>query len=469
MSESAATNHEPPPSLSLWDAVSIIVGIVVGVSVFKVPCLVFQNVASPLAGLGVWLAAGVLALIGALCYAELATRFRRGGEYVFLSRAFGRRVGFLYGWAQLTGVFSGSIGSMAYVFADYAQQTFRLESGHAVVLSLTAVASLTALHVLGVRASKSVQNVLTLAKVAGLLAILVVGLLAPAADSLTTSRPVAGSSLGLAFILVLYAYGGWNDAAFVAAEVKQPDRNIPRALGGGMLAITVLYLLINLAYFRGLGFEGARASFTPASDLMAGSSFLSIEQRGWAQKLIGVVVMTSALGAVHGLLFTGSRLYAAMGADHPLFASLGRWHPSLKSPVWALLAQALTTSLLIVIVGTEDGRQAVDVCVTTVGRAPIPWAKFDGGFETLVAATSPIFWGFFLLNGVALFLFRLRSLPEQPTFRVPGYPVLPIVFCLTCAYMLWQSLAYAGDLTLLALIPLAVGLPLNEWSNAMRR
>ena len=462
------TNHEPPPSLSLWDAISIIVGIVVGVSVFKVPFLVFQNVASPLAGLGVWLAAGALMLIGALCYAELATRFRRGGEYVFLSRAFGRRAGFLYGWAQLTGVFSGSIGLMAYVFADYAQQTFALEKSNGVMLAIAAVAALTALHVLGVRASKSVQNVLTVAKVAGLLAILVVGLLAPCEESLTTSRPLADANLGLAFILVLYAYGGWNDAAFVAAEVKQPDRNIPRALVGGMLAIMVLYVLLNLAYFRGLGLDGVRGSFTPASDLMARSSLLSTGQRAWAQKLIGAVVMASALGAVHGLLFTGSRLYAALGADHPLFASLGRWHPTLKSPVWALLAQALLTSVLIAVVGTEQGRNAIDLCVTRLGRDPIPWAKFQGGFDTLLSATAPVFWGFFLLNGVALFLFRMRPLAEQPTFRVPGYPVLPIIFCLTCAYMLWQSLAYAGDLTLLALIPLAIGLPLNESSNRMR-
>ncbi len=459
----------PQQTLGLWDAISIIVGIVVGVSIFRVPSTVMQNVSSGWAALGVWASAGVLALVGALCYAELATRHRNGGEYTFLTRAFGRSFGFLFGWAQLTGVFSGSIGSMAYVFGDYGAATFGLEPSAVPLLALSSIAALTVLHVLGVETSKAVQNFLTVAKVCGLSLLLIVGLNGPGSDSLASTLDVNGPGVGLAWILILYAYGGWNDSAFVAAELKDPHRNIPRALGGGMLAIIVLYVLINLAYFRGLGFAGMRDSGTPAVDLMQQATLLPESWRGVSAKVVGVIVMISALGAVHGLLFTGSRLFAVMGTEHPLFAGLGRWHARLGTPVAALLAQASMTALLVVLVGTGAGRDLVDLIVVKIGRSPIPWRQYFGGFETLLAATAPVFWGFFVLNSIAVFVLRRRDAIEPAAFRVPLYPLTPLVFCATCLYMLWQSVVYAKDLSLLALLPLLIGIPLFVVSERLRK
>lgn len=456
-------------SLSLWDAISIIVGIVVGVSIFKVPALVFSNVSSGIAGLGLWLLAGGLCLVGALCYAELTTRFRGGGgEYLFLTRAFGREVGFLYGWAQLTGVFSGAIGTMAYVFADYAIQWTGSNSAFGVWWAIAAIWALTIVHVLGVKSGKTVQNVLTLVKVVGLLSLLLVGLSSSAHESLLTSEPAKNPSLGLAMILVLYAYGGWNDAAFVASEVRQPQRNIPRALTGGMLVIVLLYGLVNWAYLRGLGLNGLRSSFTPASDLMAHAEWMSPALRSIATKLVGLLVMASALGAVHGLLFTGSRLYFAMGVEHSLFKRLGRLHAELGSPLWALVAQAAMTTLLILTVGTPTGRASVDWSVSWLGRDPIPWDKYYGGFDTLLASTAPVFWSFFLLNGIALFVFRIRSIGDANCFRVPLYPLTPLIFCSTCSFMLYQSILYAQDLTWLALLPLLAGIPIYYLSSSLR-
>lgn len=456
--------------LSLWDAVSIIVGIVVGVSIFKVPNLVFLNVSSGAQGLGVWLAAGILCFVGALCYAELATRCQgRGGEYLFLTKAYGPFVGFLYGWAQLAGVFSGAIGSMAFTFSDYGTSAFDLGESSGVPLAIGAIATLTAIHILGVRSGKTVQNILTISKVLGLFALLAVGFGSTTKSDLSVVQEPQNANIGFAMIMVLYAYGGWNDAAFVASEVKDPQRNIPRALAGGVLAIISLYLLVNWAYFRGLGLEGIRGSSTPASDLMTQAEWLGPNIRGGASRLVSILVMTSALGAVHGLLFTGSRLYSALGVEHSAFARLGHWHSGLGSPVWALVVQAAMTSAMILAVGTEHGRNAIDGCVTTLGRSPIPWSDYYGGFNTLVAATAPVFWAFFLLNGIALFVLRSRSTGQSSGFRVPLYPLTPIVFCLTCVFMLYQSLLYAGDLTLIALIPLAAGIPLWIWSRRRAR
>jgi amino acid transporter len=464
-------------SLSLWDAVSIVVGIVVGVSIFKIPAIVFSNVATPLDGLLVWLAAGVLCLVGALCYAELATLHRRsGGDFVYLSQAYGRWPGFLFGWAQLTGVFSGSIGSIAYVFADYvpklswspdpatakgvldaASQT-PPESG--VMWAVFAVVLLTTFHVLGVKTGKTIQNVLTIAKVVGLGAILVLGFTSDLTLDLNQELPVNGPGFGLAMILVMYAYGGWNDAAFVVSEVKEPQRNVPKALIGGLGAIVVLYLLVNTAYLKGIGFEGLRESGTPAADVVANSRLLGPDGQSFAIRAISLLVMISALGAVHGLIFTGSRLYAALGTDHSVFSKLGNWSARLGTPIWALVAQAGLAIVLILAVGTEAGKQTVDWCVGLIGRKPIPWDNYEGGFETLVAATAPVFWGFFLLSGLSVFVFRTHWPDRERPFKVPLYPLVPTIFVITSMWMLCESIKFAGDLALLALIPLGLGLPI---------
>ncbi len=464
--DSPPGDNDPQASLSLWDAVSIIVGIVVGVSIFKVPGLIFANVSSPLEGLVAWRLGAVVAVCGALTYAELATLHRKtGGEYVYLSRAYWPWLGFLFGWAQLTGVFSGSIGTMAYVFADYAIVLFDWEASAGVGLTLFSVLLLTTLHILGVKTSTTVQNVLTLSKLIGLAMLLAVGLLAGSNESLTTEMPAGGGGFGLAMVFILYAYGGWNDAAMVSVEIHDSKRNVPKSLLIGIGLISCIYLLVNFAYLRGLGFAAIRESGTPATDVIANSKLLSPTIRGWSVQAIAVLVMLSALGAVHGLIFTGSRLYAALGSDHGLFEKLGHWHPKLGSPVWSLIVQAALTSLLIVTVGTETGRRCVDAVVTTVGRDPVPWENFGGGFDTLLAATAPVFWSFFLLSGTTVFVFRIRQPEADRPFRTPLYPVVPLVFMLSCVYMIYSSVSYAGDLALLALIPLAAGVPIYLLSS----
>lgn len=456
-------------SLSLWDAVSIIVGIVVGVSIFKAPSIVFANVQTPLGGLTAWLLGAGIALCGALTYAELATLQRAaGGEYVYLTRAYGRWVGFVFGWAQLTGVFSGSIAQMAYVFADYARQwsgdASAAEANTAdpgVWIAVLVILAVSGVHICGVRTGKTVQNLLTLAKVVGLAGLLIVGLSSTAPEVVSAvPAEVRGPGFSLAMILVLYAFGGWNDSVFVAAEVRQPERNVPRALLLGLMIVAVLYLLVNLALLQGLGFEAVRMSAAPAWDLIENASVLSPAMQQTGARGIGLLVMISAVGAVHGLIFTGSRLFAALGRDHTVFKLLGHWHPTTGSPVWSLTAQGLLAVLLTLTVGTPSGRNIVDAAAVGLGGSPIPWQDYGGGFETLVAATAPVFWTFFCLSGLSLFVFRLREPHSARPFRVPLFPVVPLAFCLSSAWMVWSSVTYAGWLTLIAVVPLVCGLPL---------
>jgi amino acid transporter len=444
--------------------VSIIIGIVVGAGIYETPPRIFSMVPSAGAAIALWVVCGLLALVGALCYAELASTYpRSGGDYVYLGRAFGPWLGFLFGWAQLSVILTGSIGMMAYVFADYAVKLWGLDPGWGTPCAALAVAGLTLLNALGVVFGKGTQNVLTAAKVLGLGGILAAGFLWPASPAERTAAVVPGeTSLAFALVFVFLTYGGWNDAAFVAAEVRNGARNIPRALLLGTGAITLLYVLVNLAYLSGLGFEAARNSRAIAADVLAKP--LGV----FGERAMCVLVMVSALGAVNGLIFAGARVYSSLGADHPLFAWLGRWSQTRGAPLGALVTQAAICLGMVALVGTEAGRQAADAALAALGLQPLPEGG-RSGFDTLLRCTAPVFWLFFLLTGLSLFVLRERDAGRPRPFRAPFYPYLPLVFCATCVYMLNSSADYAGRYGLVGGGLLLIGLPLYEVSRHLRR
>jgi len=470
MANSTPTLDGPSsPRLGAWDTASLIVGIVVGTAIFRAPQLVFENTLGPWTALGVWLAGGVLCLVGALCYAELATTYpRNGGDYEYLSRAGGRWLGFLFGWAQLAVILPGSIGAMAYAFADYTARLFDLPPGGTSLawIAAVAVAGLSALNLLGLAVGKSLQNVLTAAKILGLAGVIAAGLAWGSAETLAAPAAPLGPkaptpSLALALVFVLYAYGGWNDAVFVAAEVRDPRRNLTRALLLGVGGITLLYLATNAAYLAVLGFDAARETSTPAA------AVLQQAVGPWAGKAVSLLVMVSALGAINGMILAGSRVYATVGEDHRLFAWLGLWNARSAVPVVALAVQAAIALGLIVAVGTPAGRAALDAGLTGLGLAALPWERFSGGFDMLVAGTAPVFWAFFLLTGLSVFVLRAIDPGRVRPFRVPLFPLPPILFCATCLYMLHASARFAGALTLLGVVPLALGVPLWAISRRM--
>ncbi len=449
-------SHPVNAQLGLWDAVSIIVGIVIGTSIYQTAPLIFSLSNNPWTALGVWALGGFLSLVGALCYAELATAYpRSGGDYVYLTRAFGSIIGFLFGWAQIVVILTGSIGMMGFVFGDYAVQLWDLPKERAVQLAFAAVLGLALLNVLGVVLGKWVQNLLSLAKVLGLGGIIISGFGWGTSHAATWPAPSVelNAPLGVALILVLYAYGGWNDAAFVAADLRD-RRQIPKALLIGTGLVTIVYLLVNFAYLQGLGYDGAKESKAIASDVL----HLSLGRFGF--KAMCVLVMISALGAINGLIFTGSRVCSALGAEHSVFAMLGRWHPKLGSPLWSLLTLAAVSLAMIVGVGTDAGQNAIDSALSAITGHTIPWQKYDGGFTTLFAGTAPVFWTFFLLTGLSIFVLRMKDAHVERPFRIPLYPLVPLVFCAMCGYGIYSSMTYAKWVSLLGWIPLAVGVPL---------
>jgi amino acid transporter len=457
------TAGESRPLLSLTDAVSIIVGIVIGSTIYKMPPFICGIVADPVWTLALWGIGGILAFIGALCYAELTSTYpHAGGDYYYLSRAFGPWAGFLFGWGQLTAILTASIGAMAFVFAEYGLKLHTFGEGTETVFALAAVAALTAMNIAGIVFGKLTQNILTGLKVVGLAGILISGFAFGKEPTpfVATSAPM-GPPIGLAMIFILYAYGGWNDAAFVAAEVRNPQRNTPIALLAGVAGITIIYVAVNAAYMNGLGYEGVRNSQAVAADV------LSLSLGDFGAKAMSILVMVSALGAVNGLILTGSRVYETLGRDYSLFAVLGRRNEQSGSPVAALLIQLAIVATMILAFGTQTGRDLVNRGLSACGFSPLPFQKDFGSFETLVAATAPAFWGFFLLTGLALFALRERDPDIHRPFQVPLYPLLPLIFIGTCFYMLFKAIDYSGSLALLGAAPLAVGVPLY-WLSPRR-
>jgi amino acid transporter len=445
------------PRLGLWDTVSIIVGIVVGTAIFRSTPMVFQNAGAPGRAIALWLVGGVLAWCGAVCYAELATTYPRdGGDYEYLKRAFGPWFGFLFAWAQLTAIISGNIAIMACAFADYGVRLWPDWNARAVWLAIAPVIALSVLNALGVVAGKWTQNLLTVAKVVGIAGLVMAGLWSAVSGSAKPPAVVAvaansSANFGLALVFVLYAYGGWTHAAYVAAEVRDQRRNLPRALMLGIAGVAVVYLTVNAAYLAALGFDGASQTRTPATDVLE----LACGPRGG--QAISLLVMLSALGAINGMVLTAPRIYAVWGADYPALAWLGAWNRRTAAPLAAIAVQAAIAALLIALVGTATGRDLFDVALRRIGLAALPWGDFLGGFEMLVAGSAPVFWGLCLLTGVAVFVLRAKDRAAERPFRIPLFPLPPLVFCGTCAYMLWASLAYARWLTLIGVLPLVLG------------
>lgn len=454
--ESATTNLPGRPRLGLWDAISIIIGIVVGTSIFRATATIFDNAGGPWTALALWIAGGGLVWCGAVCYAELATTYPRdGGDYEYLNRAFGRWCGFLFAWAQITCIISGNIAIMAYAFADYALRLWPAATNYSLSLTLGPVAALSVLNVAGIVAGKVTQNILTAAKVIGLGGIVLVGLLfagqSPQPPAVTQDTSTA--NLGLALVFVLYAYGGWVHAAYVAAEVRDQRRNLPRALVLGIFGVMLIYVAVNTAYLHALGFDAARRADTPAADVLE----LAMGPAG--ARAISLLVMLSALGAINGMILTGTRIYAVWGADYPGLAWLGAWNRHTSAPVAAIALQAIIAMLLVVLVGTEGGRQSFDLALSYFGGRGLPWDEYRGGFNTLIAGSAPTYWFLCLLTTVSVFVLRFRQPAIDRPFRIPWFPLPALLFCATCTFMLYSSALYAGWLSLVGVVPLAIGAP----------
>jgi len=418
----AATAGEgaPRPALSVFDAVMIITGIVIGGGIFALPPAIAGLTGSLDWMLIAWGVGAALTLVGALCYAEMASAFpHAGGDYHFLTRAFGRDLSFFFGWARVTVILTGSIAMLGFVCGDYLTRVLDLGTHSSAVYAALVIVALTLVNIAGLRESARTQNVLTAVEVSGLLLVVLAGLLvtAPPATAPAAAATSSGgmpAMFGLALVFVLFTFGGWNEAAYISAEVKGGRRAILKVLVISILLLTAIYLVFVLALVKGLGFDGLKASKAVGADMMR-AAFGPL-----GEKLIGAMVAVAALTSINATMIVGARNNFALGQDWPLLSFMSRWHGVRNAPVVALLVQSGIALLLVAVAAVEKG-----------------------GVATMVEFTAPVFWGFLVLVGVGFFVLRFRYAHVPRPFKVPGYPVLPIAFIATCGYLFYSSITYA--------------------------
>lgn len=426
----------PGRSLTALDGAVLVVGVVLGVGIFRSPSVVAANSGDGLLFLALWVVGGAISLVGALCYAELATAYPdAGGEYHIIGRTYGWPLGFLVAWSRMAVIQTGSIAILAYVFGDYAAAIVPLDGAGPPVWAAGVVVALTAVNVAGLRPGRWTQYVLTGGAVAALVGVVAAGFLLPASGAPAPppdagGAEAGGTSVGLALIFVLLAFGGWSEGAYVSAEIRDRSRGIGRVLLWGTGAITLLYVLANAAYLAGLGLEGVAGSDAVAADL------LEAVAGPWGGRVVSGAIILAALSSANATVITGARSNYALGRDWPLFSVLGGWSKDREAPVAALVVQGGVALLLV-------GFGAVQ----------------RSGFEAMVEYTAPVFWLVLLFTGAAVIVQRRRDPGTERPYRVPAYPLTPLLFCASAGYMVYSSVRNAGDGALLGLAVMALGLP----------
>jgi basic amino acid/polyamine antiporter, APA family len=444
--------------LSAFDAIAIVLGVVIGSGIFALPAMVAGN--SPNSGtmLMLWLVGGVIGLLGAFCYAELSSAYPdAGGDYHFLRRAYGPDIGFLFVWGRMSVIQTGALAAAAFIGGNYLTEIFPLGTADPepsllrqyspAIYAAVMVVALTLVNLTGLHAAKWTQNVLVVAITVGLLTVAVAGFWLGATGTAPEVAPAGAESsgggygaIGLALIFVLFTFGGWNEAAYLSAEIKNPRRNIARVLLLGIGIITVIYLVVNIAFLAGLGRAGMAGSRVVAADLL---------RQVWGEPgaiFISLLVVVAVLSTVNATIITGGRSNYALGRDYPrVFGFLSRWNGETNVPSVALIFQGAVTLLLIVL-------------------APLVFE--EGGLEAMVAYTAPVFWFFFFLAGMSVIVLRWWDPQRDRPFRVPLFPLTPFVFCSVCLYMLYSSIAYAGVGSLVGVAVLFAGLPFLVFARA---
>ena len=436
-------------ALGLWSAVSIVIGTVIGSGVFLVPTTMINKLGSVSTLFVVWIVAGVLSLFGALTYAELSAAMpEAGGEYVYLSAAYGPFWGFLYGWTQFWVAKSGSIATLAAGFYTYlsaflpslAQPALvtpfhigpggsLLEIHYGQLVAIALILALAAVNFVGVRAGGGVQVLVTAVKMVAIAAVIGIGLFSRRGDFAHFGQHIPAltgiAGFFAAMVSALWAYDGWNNVSMVSSEIQEPGRNLPRALIFGTVAVIATYLLINLAYFYVL---------TPAQ--VAGSHRLATEMMtylygDWAGKAVTLAVLISILAALNGSILSGGRVPYAMARDGLFFKTMAKVEPKFQTPGNAMIWLSLWS------------------CVVVLSG----W--FDDLYNFVIFGS----WILYLMTAVSVFVLR-RRLPNLPRpYRVLGYPVVPVLFVSVAALLLLNTLLARPRESVMGLILMSFGVP----------
>jgi basic amino acid/polyamine antiporter, APA family len=426
------------PRLGIWSTAAILIGVTIGSGIFRVPAVAAAETGALGATFLLWVVGGLVALFGALTIAELAAMYpRAGGIYVFLKEAYGPEVAFLFGWTRLLVIQPAVIGAIALICAAYVNAFVPLTPGQVRLLAACIIVVLAAANYRSMAWGAWVQNVSTVAKVVALLvlaaAIFLLG--DPAGGAFageTRLSPATWGGFGMALLAVMWTYDGWIDATYVAEEVRDPGRTLPRALAGGVLVVIGIYLVVNAAYLLALSMDEMAAS-----ELVAADAAMAVFGPVGASLVAGLVIL-STFGALNGVTMTGPRVFFAMARDGLFFRPVAAVHPAFGTPHVAI--------------GLAAGLGILYVSVRT--------------FEQLAEAFVLGIWPFYVLCVLAVFLLRRRRPGAPRPYRAWGYPVVPVLFLLASLAMLGNALVRQPLSTLLGFAIILSGIPVYRlWTH----
>ena len=423
-------------TMRLPDATAMVVGIIIGASIFVQPSEITRLVPDAGGIALVWALAGVLTLIGALICAELSSAFpRTGGVYVFLRDVFGAPVGFLWGWAMFWSMHTGIIAAIAVVFARYVGYFVPLGPTGIRIVAVAAILGLSAFNCLGIRHGSRLQTIVTGAKLAAIVLLIIGGLTIArgAAAPAVGSGDFGTSDVLLGLVAGLFAFGGWHMVSYTAEETVNPERTIPRALVLGTLIVTACYVALNSIYLRVLSIDGVTASTRIAAD--AAEALVGPV----GATLVAILVILSTFGAVNGIILAGPRVYFSMASDGLFIKWAATLHPRFGTPARAIALQGLWACVLVM---TDTYR----------------------GLFTRVVYTE---WIFFGLLAVAVILLRKRP-DYAPPFRMPWAPVLAVAFAVSCIAIVVNQIISEPASSLIGLAAVAAGLPVYYVWLALR-
>ena len=419
--------------IGLWDSVAIIIAIVIGVGIFRVPAEVAKYLSSANLIILAWLVGGIISLLGALCYAELSSSFpQTGGNYIYLRESYGPGMAFLFGWTELLVIRTGSIAAVSFVFAEYLLSFLSLNQSLVKPVAISAILILSFINIAGLRYGKGVQNVSTIFKILALIAIVVIGFLSRKGGisnfySVQVNADKGILSLfGLALIPVLWTYGGWHENTFVAEETKNPRRILPLALIIGIFVVTSLYLAINSVYIYLIHPDQMRGA------TLIGSDVLQILCGVQGRKILEAIVLISSLGCINGMVITGGRVTYAMTKDNTIFRYIGRVNAKFGTPVLAMIINGVWSIVLIIL----------------------------GTFNKLLFFTGILVWLFFALVVSGLFILRRKFPNIERPYKIWGYPLLPVIFVIICIGLCINSLIFYTIPSLIGLGLAATGIPI---------
>jgi APA family basic amino acid/polyamine antiporter len=431
-------------ALGPFDATMVVIGGIIGAGIFISPYIVAQRLDTPLLVLAAWIVGGAIALIGAFSYAELGALFpKAGGNYGYLRDGLHPLAGFLYGWALLLIIESGAVAAVAITFATYTIHLTGAPEGARVPLAIAAIVLLSVINYLGVKPGSRVLNVFVVLKIAALAVLIGAGFLAAAHPNWLheVRAPAAGTpsallAFGSALVPILFAYGGWQNANYVAEEIEDPQRSLPFSLVAGTLAVIGIYVTANLVYIRALGLTGLALTTTPAADVAR----LVFGAPGDA--FVSAAIAISTFGFLNLAILAPTRVYYAMAADGVFVPALARLHPRFKTPGLAIIVQSTWSCLL----------------------------ALSGTYERLLNYVVFADWIFFGLTVATVLVFR-RTLPldRRPpgTYRAPGYPVVQIVFCAVAAAVVLSVVRADRVSAARGAILIALGIPVYYWYAAV--